>query len=251
MGPRVWTGRRGAIGGLVAGIAMAATMVAGPAFGAAAPAMPQGMTAPRSGLAPGQSADIGYAATGAAYTSVTATWRVPALTCAGTGESDLQLYAGIDGDGDASIEQVGTDVECYDGTVTAYGFTDVYPAYPVTFPNQLRTGDTVTATVTVTAAKTFTFELADATQGWSATRTAADTTAQLASAEVMATDDGATFGEVDVTKALINGKPLADADPVAFGDNQVSLIGPDGESFTIYDTPLCTLVCPGTNVRRG
>jgi hypothetical protein len=195
----------------------------------------------------------GYVASGGdQYLNVTASWTTPTLSCT-PGASDLTIWAGLDGYGDSTVEQVGLDAACDSGGQVDYsGFYELYPQAPVYFDNPIAAGDVLTATVSTGTgpANAFTFTLTDTTQGW--TRTGqGDLAAQLGSAEIVAAPLGATdttpgFASVQVTGARVDGQPLAAANPTPQGS--VSPIGPSDDSFTICgtDTAPCQGVRPGS-----
>ncbi len=104
----------------------------------------------------------GYAATGASFSSVLGTWTVPVADCAAGATTYSSQWVGIDGDGDGTVEQDGTDSDCSGGVPTYYAWWEMYgddtlaanygdanqllpAAYPVS------AGDTITATVTLTS----------------------------------------------------------------------------------------------------
>ena len=56
----------------------------------------------------------GYAVAGGTYTTVTASWVQPAVTCSGTAYSSF--WVGIDGDTSNTVEQTGTEADCSSGS---------------------------------------------------------------------------------------------------------------------------------------
>jgi hypothetical protein len=162
----------------------------------------------------------GYAATGAAgsFTSVSASWAQPAVGC-GAADTFSAFWAGLDGDGTATVEQTGTEADCADGTATYQGWYEVFPAAPVFFANPVQPGDAMSASVVSDGGGLFTLTLSDATQGWTQTtqQTAAD--AQLGSAEVIAEAPSsgdsvlplADFGAVNFTGATADGAPIGNS----------------------------------------
>jgi hypothetical protein len=160
----------------------------------------------------------GYAATGAAgsFTSVAASWSQPAVSCGGT-DTFSAFWAGLDGDGTATVEQTGTEADCAGGAASYQGWYELFPNAPVFFANPVQPGDAMSASVVTGGGGLFTITLSDATQGWSQTtqQTAAD--AQLGSAEVIAEAPSsgggsvlplADFGTVNFTGATFDGAPI-------------------------------------------
>ncbi len=160
----------------------------------------------------------GYAATGAAgsFTSVSASWSQPAVSCGDT-DTFSAFWAGLDGDGTATVEQTGTEADCADGAATYQGWYELFPNAPVFFANPVRPGDAMSASVASDGGGLFTITLSDATQGWSQTTQQTAANAQLGSAEVIAEAPSssagsllplADFGTVDFTGAAFDGAPI-------------------------------------------
>lgn len=127
----------------------------------------------------------GYAATGAKFTSVSASWVEPTGLCTND-DTWSSFWVGLDGDGSDSVEQTGSEVDCSGGSPQYYSWYEMYPAYPVMFTNEVRPGDHFAASVTETGAGSFTLKLADTTQGWSHSIKRTLPGAALASAEIIA-----------------------------------------------------------------
>lgn len=180
----------------------------------------------------------GYAASSSTYTSVTATWVQPTLTC-GSADSEVAFWVGLDGVGDSTVEQAGTEAGCVGGAAEYEAWYEMYPAAPVYLGQRLSPGDSVTATVSGTAAGVFTLTVKDTTAGWTASsrRTAASAPPR-SSAEValeVPSEGGisAGGGTVRFTSAKVDGAPLGAADPTLYSGIDVScgpLIG--GTAFT-------------------
>jgi len=160
----------------------------------------------------------GYAATGAAgsFTSVSASWAQPAVTC-GAASTFSSFWVGLDGDGTPTVEQTGTEADCAHGAASYQGWYEIFPNAPVFFPNPVQPGDAMSASV-VSSGGTFTLTLSDATQGWTQTTQQAEAAARLGSAEVIAEAPSngtvlplADFGTVDFTGATVGGAPIGDS----------------------------------------
>jgi hypothetical protein len=157
----------------------------------------------------------GWDNTGSTYTSVSASWVQPTVTCSRRQTSYSSFWVGLDGDGSNSVEQTGSEADCSRGTPTYYSWYEFYPAYPVNYSNTVRPGDHFSASVTFNGSGKYTLVLTDSTQGWSHTKTgtAAGTNA---SAEVIAeapsSNSGvlplANFGTVSFSNATVNGAAL-------------------------------------------
>jgi hypothetical protein len=157
----------------------------------------------------------GYAATGSGFTSVSANWVEPTVTC----NSANDLYApwvGIDGYGSNSVEQTGVATDCSSGRPVYQAWYEMYPANPVYYSNAVSGGDSFTASVT-RSGTTYTLKITDNTKGWTKT-TSKSYRGSNASAEFILESPTAAyprFGTVTFTNALINGKALSSFNPVA------------------------------------
>jgi hypothetical protein len=161
----------------------------------------------------------GYAVTGSRYTTISAAWTEPTVTCSGTAYSSF--WVGLDGDTSNTVEQTGTDADCSGSTPQYYAWYEMYPKFPVNLSGTVRPGDKLTASVTTDGRGGFTLTIADTTQGWTNTTTARLKSAKLASAEVIAeapSSSGgvlplANFGTVGFTGAKANGALLTSSTP--------------------------------------
>ncbi|WP_441248013.1 G1 family glutamic endopeptidase [Kitasatospora sp. McL0602] len=219
---------------LLAVSAAAVTVLTSAAPALAAPVLPALVQAPMitTGTAPhlaGQPADArnstssnwsGYAATGARFTSVSASWVQPSASCTGT-DTWSSFWIGLDGDGSNSVEQTGSEVDCSSGSPQYYAWYEMYPAYPVNFSNTVRPGDHFTSTVSTNGSGTFTLQLSDTTQGWTRAVNKTLRNAALASAEVIAEAPSSSsgplpltnFGKVSFSNATANGQPIGSYSP--------------------------------------
>ncbi len=161
----------------------------------------------------------GYAVTGSRFTSVSAQWTEPTVSCSGTAYSSF--WVGLDGDTSSTVEQTGTDADCSGGTPQYYAWYEMYPKFPVNLSGTVRPGDHLSASVTTNGNGSFTLTITDSTQGWTNTTTARLKRAQLASAEVIAeapSSSGgvlplANFGTVSFSGAKANGSLLTSSTP--------------------------------------
>ncbi|MFF3071175.1 G1 family glutamic endopeptidase [Kitasatospora sp. NPDC057936] len=176
---------------------------------------------PHDGRADGTSANwAGYAATGAKFTSVSASWVQPEAHCT-TEDTYSSFWVGLDGDGSRSVEQNGSSADCVGGKPQYYAWFEMYPAYPVMYKDKVEPGDHFAASVTATATGRFTLTITDETQHWSHVQHKTLASAKLASAEVIAEAPSTLsgplpltdFGTVAFTGAKANGKPIGDFGP--------------------------------------
>jgi hypothetical protein len=161
----------------------------------------------------------GYAATGSRFTSVSASWTQPAVSC-GSATTYSSFWIGIDGDGSNSVEQTGTEADCSGGRAYYSSWYEMYPAYPVNYSNTVSPGDHFTSTVSVSGS-TFTLTLTDVTRGWTKTTTKSSSTAKKYSAEVIAEAPSSStgvlplsnFGTASFTNSTANGQPIGNFSP--------------------------------------
>lgn len=157
----------------------------------------------------------GYAATGGRFTSVSAGWTQPAVTC--TAQNTFSsFWVGLDGDGTQSVEQTGTEADCSGGAAAYSGWFEMFPNAPVFYNNPVKPGDAMSASVTTSGSGSFTLTLTDNTQGWNQVTTQTSATAQLGSAEVIAeapstaagVEPLSNFGTVSFANATADGAPI-------------------------------------------
>ncbi len=168
----------------------------------------------------------GYVAKTAHYTSVSASWVQPAVTCSGNNEYVAAFWVGLDGgkSGDNSVEQTGTEAICFFGLLTVYAaWYEMYPAAQSPYSNTVAAGDHMHASVTVSGS-TYTLTIADTTRGWTrrAVRTASDqdSTAEVIAEAPATISNGkisilplADSGRVSFSGGTVNGSPLAASHP--------------------------------------
>ena len=164
----------------------------------------------------------GYAATGGsgAYSSVSASWTEPSVTCSQTAYSSF--WVGLDGYNSSTVEQTGTDSDCSGSTPTYYAWYEMYPKFPVNLSNPVKPGDSMSASVTAGSNGSFTLVISDSTQHWSFQVTKKLTSAKRSSAEVIAeapSSSGgvlplADFGTVNFSNSRANGQAIGNFNPV-------------------------------------
>jgi Peptidase A4 family len=216
-----WARRRPATAGLaslaLAMPALAGVTAAGPA---AAPVVLSHHTLPRGAQHSDQTWS-GYAVTGdKPYMTISGSWTIPAMNCTGGG-GDASPWVGIDGWSDNTVEQIGVDLDCRSGAGSYHPWVEMYPAGSQYFSETISAGDTLTASVTVSAG-VWTLTESDPGQGW--TKTFHKTTKsppKQASAEAILEDVGGgavppvpDFGTVTFSGVTVDGSPLASAGTV-------------------------------------
>jgi hypothetical protein len=159
----------------------------------------------------------GYAVSGhGLYTSVSSSWRQPAVNCVKTPTGWSSFWVGLDGDTTNTVEQNGTEADCSQGTPVYYAWYEMYPKASVRYSNPLSAGDSLSGSVTSLGSGYFRLTLTDTTKGWSRVTTQRLKSARLASAEVIA--------EAPYSGGVL---PLADFQTINF-----SGAGANGSLFT-------------------
>jgi hypothetical protein len=209
--------------------------IQGPAFANAAATMSQNWA--------------GYAVTGqsGAFTSVSAAWTQPTVTCS-AGEELAAFWVGLDGDGTRTVEQTGTEADCNQPEVFYAGWYEVFPFAPVFYSNPVRPGDAMTAAVVSDGGDAFTLTLSDTTEHWTQATKANSPGATLGSAEIIAEapSEGGTvlplgnFGTVGFTGTTVNNDALGSEDglnAITMASNAGTLATPsalsDGTAFSV------------------
>ena len=172
----------------------------------------------------------GYAATGAVYTAVSAQWTVPTVTCGTSSTSYAVQWVGIDGWGSSSVEQDGTETNCFDGTPVygawyeMYGDINVNGGYQVglsTGAYPVIAGDSISSSVSVSGG-VWTLQVTDSTEGWAFSTNVTTSAPAQASAEVIVEAPGictgscstaalADFGSATFTNVSVSGSGVAGA----------------------------------------
>lgn len=155
----------------------------------------------------------GAAATGSGFTSVSASWVEPSVTCNSTNDL-FAPWVGIDGYGSSSVEQTGVATDCSSGHAVYQGWYEMYPASPVYYTNAVSAGDHISASVTRTGTS-YKLVLSDTTKGWTKTTTKSYSGANASAEIIIESPTGAypKFGTVSFTSAKINGSNLSNFSP--------------------------------------
>jgi len=182
---------------------------------------------------------VTYAEPGQSFTAVSASWIVPSVTCQPGQTSWAAQWPGI-GD-DTSVEQDGTETDCFGGSPTYWAWYEMYgdPAvnngYAVPLPGSsypVLPGDQMSGSVSISNS-TWQLSLADSTQNWTFQTSIASPTPGLSqsSAEWMVEDpDGCTP----------QCQTLAQFSPVQFSSAAAALDG-QSQSSPISSFPLTSL----------
>jgi hypothetical protein len=219
----------------------------------------------------------GWDVTAGNYTSVSASWTVPTVSCSTTANAYSAMWVGLDGDGSSSVEQTGVSADCDNGAAQYSAWYEFYPSSAVTLDAAkypVSAGDKITASVRYDAStEGYTLVLRDATQGWTDTTTGTADLGTNASAEVIAeapTDANtnrvvplADFGTVAFTDVTVNGAAVgsdSSAQAIDIADDSTqsilattSALTTDGSAFTVTwkGTGSSAAVTTGTGAGPG
>jgi hypothetical protein len=201
----------------------AATMAAG-----AAGSTPPGTVQPAfMHVAPGSATTnthwSGYDATTGDYTSVTASWTQPTVSCSEGG--DVVFWVGLGG-GTASsdsLQQNGTFVQCEGSTPVYSAWWETWPCNAITqYGGTVKPGDKITASAVNLGSNKYQLSVSDTTEGWSVdpTKTGCNGGSTATAEVITETPEIGSglaslpdFGKATYTGATINSNPLANADP--------------------------------------
>lgn len=201
----------------------------------------------------------GYTATGGTFTSVGASWTVPASSAPAGGGGDAlsadATWVGIGGVSSNDLIQAGTQTVFQNGTPSYEAWYETLPDSSVSIPLTVHPGDAMTVSLTEQSGDTWEISFADGTTGQSYS-TSIDYQSSLSSAEWIEEMPSATHGLVALDDfgtasftggfAVENGTRVtiagADAQPLTMiTDENTALavpssLGVDGASFTVTRT---------------
>ncbi len=229
--------------------------------------------APAGGSAQSQSRNwSGYAATGGAFTAVSATWTVPKVSAGNSLGSDA-TWIGIGGVTARDLIQAGTQAVVQGGQVTYSAFWETLPQAAQDVPLDVSAGDSVTVTITQQANGTWLIRISDATnkQTWQhnlayqSSRSSAEWVEEVPSTGRRTLLPLDNFGQVTFTSAstVENGqtRPIAQAggQPITLNNAagqalvQTSVLAADGSGFSVARTsvPAQPLTAGGRRFRGG
>lgn len=190
----------------------------------------------------------GFAVSGATFTDVQGSWIEPTVACQAGETSASSFWVGIDGAGNETVEQTGTDADCYRGRPDYLAWYEMYPEYAVEISKPVFPGDVFQAEVNSPEAGTFRLILTNVTRGWTFSITRFSSQAERTSAEWIAEAPGqdneqmplANFGTVHFSNCSANNLAIdslpqmeeiametqsgtLQADPSAVGSNTLSV----------------------------
>ena len=195
----------------------------------------------------------GYVTSHARFSSVTATWIVPAVRVTSDPRAAASFWVGLDGRDSHNLQQIGTTSGLLGGAPRYGAWWEMLPGPAVDVPMTIAPGDSVTASVAADGGGTFTLSLRDTTNGQRFETRQVDAAAKLSSAEVVAeapsSTDGllplADFRAARFTDARVNGRPLGafvwsrvNMTTGASRQATASALSAGGSSFTVvWDKP--------------
>ena len=119
--------------------------------------------------------------------AVEAMWNVPLVDCSLSPDNYASAFwVGIDGFSSLSVEQIGTDSDCIQGSPSYYAWYEMYPKDSVTLDITMKPGDEVHARVEYTGNNKFQFTIRNAANGERDSITDTSTVADRSSAEWIA-----------------------------------------------------------------
>jgi hypothetical protein len=168
----------------------------------------------------------GYAVTGTAFTSASASWVVPAAVCTGLTGRTAQyssFWVGLDGWSSNSVEQTGTDSDCNGSRPSYYAWFEFYPqpSYEIlNFP--VNPGNVISASVVYNSTTNkFTVTVTNVTTGKTFSTSAAVASALRTSAEWIAEAPCCANRKGDIL-------PMSDFGTVNFGFDYTSVANTNG-----------------------
>ena len=182
----------------------------------------------------------GYDVTGGPFTSVSASWTQPAVTCAAGETSYSSFWVGLDGDTSNTVEQIGTDSDCLNGVPTYFACYELYPKSSAQLVS-IVAGDAISASVTTDGSGNFALTIG--VNGTPINLQGKVSRATLSSAEVIAeapaSNHGArgelslaNFDRVFFTGATVDGTSLGlqSPDAISLVQGSTTLAQPSGIS---------------------
>jgi Peptidase A4 family len=160
-----------------------------------------------------------------AFTHVIGSWKVPSITCdESESDSSSAFWVGLGGfTGDAQMEQIGTWADCDDvGPASYFGWYELAGGPALSFALNVRPGDTMTASVSVTTTNQVTMTLKDVTRKQQAVVRKRVPLVDLSSAEWMA--EAPT--DCESTCSIV---PIANFGKVSMSNLEATADGPTGQ----------------------
>jgi hypothetical protein len=157
----------------------------------------------------------GYVTAGREFSSVSARWTEPAVTCNATTDA-FAPWVGLGGFGTTMVEQAGVETNCAAGVPVYRAWYELAPAAPVYYDDPVGAGDSISAEVT-RAGTRYTLTVTDHTRQWSRTVTRSYDGSNASAEFILESPTGTfpDFGTVTFTRASVDGRPLSTYTPLA------------------------------------
>ncbi|VVB84316.1 Peptidase A4 family protein [uncultured archaeon] len=179
----------------------------------------------------------GYAVTSSGVTDVKGSWIVPPATCSG-GSQYSSFWVGIDGFNSNTVEQTGTDSDCFNGVATYYAWYEFYPKFSVTIKSMtVKPGDYMSGEVTYIGTNKFKVTITDINTSATFSTTGKVNSAQRNSAEWIAEAPSSISGIL----------PLANFGTVNYGKN---FTGISNTNYATINTVTGNINSFGSNVQE-
>jgi hypothetical protein len=178
----------------------------------------------------------GYAAYGQTFTEAQGSWVQPTAHCALKGRqlALAAFWVGLDGYGNRTVEQTGTEADCEGTRPIYYAWFELYPERPFVIEEPVEPGDELHAKVTQG-----TLELEDRTQGWTSTEEFPTAKLEFSSAEWIAEAPFSRF--TDFESVAFSGASASTAEatgPIGSWENDsVTLVSSHGRRATALAEP--------------
>ena len=106
-----------------------------------------------------------------AYKGTSTTFTVPSFSCT-SADTASSFWAGLDGDGDSTVEQDGVEADCDGESPILFAWVETFPAPEEEIvgdgvPAPVEPGDVIVSTVTEDTPSDYTFVMDDETEQWS------------------------------------------------------------------------------------
>jgi hypothetical protein len=149
---------------------------------------------------------------------VNGTWTVPFVECSLKETSYGAFWIGIDGHSSPTVEQIGTDSDCFRGKAKYYAWYEMYPRSPTNIRLKISPGDKIFADVKYIGNNKFILTIKDLSTNESYKTTQRLIGAKRSSAEWIA--------EAPSSRRYV--LPLVDFNKIVFSDLHVTVNGVNG-----------------------
>jgi len=181
----------------------------------------------------------GYADVKSTYSTVSATWKEPKVTCSSKATQLAAFWVGIDGYKSSTVEQDGTIALCQNGEASYATWWEMYPSNSIQFVGEnVSPGDKITASVVKTG-NSYALDVTDSTNSsnsFSKTETCSASTCVDSSAEWIAEAPSGSSGIYPLAKFStwkVSGSSVTGASGAgtisSFKDNEITMVDSGGK----------------------